>query len=96
MNSQPTGGQMQHVYKELQVRIDNYPMWDTNQEMWKHRGEKTKSLFKDIDKERIKKGGAISSEYWRKYRILTDLDGDETCKREEIMWARNKFWESSA
>lgn len=31
--------------------------------MWKHRGEKTKSLFKDIDKERIKKGGAISSEY---------------------------------
>lgn len=63
--------------------------------MWKYRGEKIKFLFKDIDKERIKKGGVILFEYWRKYRILIDLDGDETCKREEIMWVRNKFWEFS-
>lgn len=31
--------------------------------MWKHRGEKAKSQFECIDKERINKGGDLSSEY---------------------------------
>ena len=38
-------------------------MLSINQKMWKHRGEETKSEFKDIDKEGITKGGNLSFEY---------------------------------
>lgn len=64
MNSQLTGEQMWHLYKQLQYNLESIiiPMWNINQEIWKHRGEEAKSQFKDIDKERISREGDISSE----------------------------------
>ena len=50
--------------------------------MWKHRGEETKSEFKDIDKEGITKGGNLSFEYWSGNGILTDIDKSEIFKKE--------------